>query len=567
MPCQLCESSRIQGYRFCVACGRPLAEADPLLLDIQGSDGSFASGTAAGADRSAAGDATQGGSLCESCGAPAGTGRTLCAECERVFGPVIAGQDSRGLVPAGTGRESQAESGQADAAPCGEGAARMDTMGAVPVGTSEPPVEAPALAAGGPVGRAPGDEPAPAGADQGTAGAAEPLPWWKEPRREPAGIAAAAMRPPEVETYAYNNWTPALPDGRTGDRPLAPRPPASPDAAEGSARSLGVRPPLAHEGPSAEALQGIRSSAPAPGVRPRPTPGAAAPPARRPMRPPNARVAARPPARPPAAPRPARAVTAAGAVLLVGLLAGAPLARHWMSGGSDPAPGTGAGPDDSTMHSGGQVAGDLQLALDGAADTAGAVVPSPAGRALALRDAASAPTRGPRPPGTAARRTSAARRSPPRPQTPNVAPEAPVEEASPPPLAAQAITAPPILPAPAAAPPSVATARPAPGPVFELAQVDRRPTIETQVPPVLPAPLHERVDEVLILKVLVSPAGRAADVALLRGSKIDPRVDAAAVAAVRQWTFAPAIRRGEPVSCWFSVGVPVRAGGPAGGSR
>jgi TonB family protein len=105
------------------------------------------------------------------------------------------------------------------------------------------------------------------------------------------------------------------------------------------------------------------------------------------------------------------------------------------------------------------------------------------------------------------------------------------------------------------------------GPVFEIAQVDRRPAIATQVPPVLPAPLRERVDEVLILKVLVSPAGRAADVALLRGSKVDPRVDAAAVAAVRQWTFSPALRRGEPVSCWFSLAVPVRVAGLSDGSR
>lgn len=87
------------------------------------------------------------------------------------------------------------------------------------------------------------------------------------------------------------------------------------------------------------------------------------------------------------------------------------------------------------------------------------------------------------------------------------------------------------------------------------------------MPPVLPVPLRERVDEVLIVKVLVSPAGRASDVMLLRGSRIDPRVDAAAVAAVRQWTFAPALRGGEPVSCWFSLGVPVRAAGPADGSR
>jgi outer membrane biosynthesis protein TonB len=36
-----------------------------------------------------------------------------------------------------------------------------------------------------------------------------------------------------------------------------------------------------------------------------------------------------------------------------------------------------------------------------------------------------------------------------------------------------------------------------------------------------------------------------------------PSLDVAIVAAVRQWTFVPAKKRGASVSCWFHVGVPV----------
>ena len=54
-------------------------------------------------------------------------------------------------------------------------------------------------------------------------------------------------------------------------------------------------------------------------------------------------------------------------------------------------------------------------------------------------------------------------------------------------------------------------------------------------------------------------AGRSAAhmVNLLRKSKAGASLDNAIVAAVKQWTFVPARKRGEAVSCWFHVGVPV----------
>ncbi|MCX6551557.1 MAG: energy transducer TonB, partial [Acidobacteria bacterium] len=65
-----------------------------------------------------------------------------------------------------------------------------------------------------------------------------------------------------------------------------------------------------------------------------------------------------------------------------------------------------------------------------------------------------------------------------------------------------------------------------------------------------------RVEDVVVLKVLVAPSGRAEDVQVLRGSQKDPAFDAAAMIAVRQWAFTPARKGGQPVASWYNVGVP-----------
>jgi protein TonB len=68
--------------------------------------------------------------------------------------------------------------------------------------------------------------------------------------------------------------------------------------------------------------------------------------------------------------------------------------------------------------------------------------------------------------------------------------------------------------------------------------------------------LRQNVQDVVVLQVLVGPAGSAEEVRILRGSRKASSLDAAAVAAVRRWTFNPALKDGKPVSCWFNVGVP-----------
>ena len=45
------------------------------------------------------------------------------------------------------------------------------------------------------------------------------------------------------------------------------------------------------------------------------------------------------------------------------------------------------------------------------------------------------------------------------------------------------------------------------------------------------------------------------------GSKAGPPLDDAVIAAVNRWTFSPARKKGEAVSCWLNVGVPIRSSG------
>lgn len=120
------------------------------------------------------------------------------------------------------------------------------------------------------------------------------------------------------------------------------------------------------------------------------------------------------------------------------------------------------------------------------------------------------------------------------------------------------------LPAGAAPPPPPPPVRvdPVPlGQVYEQSQVDEKPQVASRVDPQVPPQLAGRAfTDVVILRVLVSRSGRPAEVQVLRKSRIDPALDTAAIAAVRQWTFSPARRKGEAVSCWHNVGVPFQTG-------
>ncbi len=84
------------------------------------------------------------------------------------------------------------------------------------------------------------------------------------------------------------------------------------------------------------------------------------------------------------------------------------------------------------------------------------------------------------------------------------------------------------------------------------------PRVTRKVEPRLPEKLRARaINEIVIVRALVSQSGHPSRVSLLRRSKTGPQVDDVVVAAVHQWTFAPALKRGEPVSCWLNFGVQV----------
>jgi protein TonB len=111
----------------------------------------------------------------------------------------------------------------------------------------------------------------------------------------------------------------------------------------------------------------------------------------------------------------------------------------------------------------------------------------------------------------------------------------------------------PPAPAPRAAP-SAAPRRP----FFQPTDVNEAPRVATRVEPQLPEEVRSlAVDDVVILRLLVSETGQPSQVSVLRRSRVGRPLDDAVVAAVNQWTFAPARRRGEAVSSWYNVGVPV----------
>jgi protein TonB len=96
------------------------------------------------------------------------------------------------------------------------------------------------------------------------------------------------------------------------------------------------------------------------------------------------------------------------------------------------------------------------------------------------------------------------------------------------------------------------------GPFYEQRDVTEVPRVLNRVEPQVPGDLRDRqLNEVVIVRVLVTQAGQASMVNLLRRSKAGASLDDAIVAAVKKWTFVPAKRRGEVVSCWYHVGVPV----------
>ena len=120
----------------------------------------------------------------------------------------------------------------------------------------------------------------------------------------------------------------------------------------------------------------------------------------------------------------------------------------------------------------------------------------------------------------------------------------------------------PEIPASAPAKPPVSasarSAEPPKGRFFESNDVDQPPRVASRVAPRLPGNLPAGADKrMAVARVLVSSTGHAHHVSLLRGSMLGRESDEAVVAAVTQWTFSPARKRGEAVNCWYNIGVPL----------
>lgn len=131
----------------------------------------------------------------------------------------------------------------------------------------------------------------------------------------------------------------------------------------------------------------------------------------------------------------------------------------------------------------------------------------------------------------------------------------------PPPIVTAAAEAPSPVVAPPPAPPApIETPAPVPAPVPFTPPVFDADYLDNP-PPAFPS-LSRRMGEQgrVILRVLVSPGGGAAEVQVRTSSGHD-RLDQAAREAVRRWKFVPARRGGEAVAAWVLIPISFRLEG------
>jgi TonB family protein len=88
----------------------------------------------------------------------------------------------------------------------------------------------------------------------------------------------------------------------------------------------------------------------------------------------------------------------------------------------------------------------------------------------------------------------------------------------------------------------------------EYVYVEELPEAIVKVPPEYPAEARKMgVDGTVMVQALVDRSGNISDTRVIKSI---PLLDNAAVAAVRQWKFKPAMSKGNPVAVW--VAVPIR---------
>lgn len=143
---------------------------------------------------------------------------------------------------------------------------------------------------------------------------------------------------------------------------------------------------------------------------------------------------------------------------------------------------------------------------------------------------------------------------------PVVAPEPIIKTSAPPPAAIQAADTPPPRPAaidPSPAPAAEAPAPPAPAPApAPVVPPDFRAAYLDNPAPRYPLESRRRKEQgTVMVKVLVSPAGKVQELKLSKSSGFE-RLDKVALDAVRKWRFVPAKQGGRPVEAWVIVPIP-----------
>src|SRR5262245_55048322 len=97
-------------------------------------------------------------------------------------------------------------------------------------------------------------------------------------------------------------------------------------------------------------------------------------------------------------------------------------------------------------------------------------------------------------------------------------------------------------------------------PFFASTDVTEPPQVTSRVEPRLPDELVKSpVNDVVVVRLLVSHTGQPFRIRLHRHSKAGAQLDDAVIAAMNRWTFSPARKNGEAVSCWLNVGVPIKS--------
>ena len=92
---------------------------------------------------------------------------------------------------------------------------------------------------------------------------------------------------------------------------------------------------------------------------------------------------------------------------------------------------------------------------------------------------------------------------------------------------------------------------PPPG-VFDVTQLDKRPSPTKEVPPMYPRELRRRgITGEAVVIVIVDEKGTPERLAIYRAT--EPGFAAAAATCIAKWTFTPGIREGHPVRCRLSV--------------